>query len=50
MNKWEKPEITILGKAADLILGGGDSDPKTQSQPDDGVFEGFDAGSEVNAG
>jgi len=50
MNIWEKPEIYLLGKAKDIIKGGGDSDPKTQTQPDDGIFEGFDAGSEVNAG
>ena len=51
MNKWDKPKIDILGTAKDLIQGGTPGvDPKTQTQPDDNVFNGFDAGTEVNEG
>tara|TARA_Y100000591_G_C21753147_1_gene655903 strand:+ start:1058 stop:1213 length:156 start_codon:yes stop_codon:yes gene_type:complete len=51
MTKWEKPIIEILGSAKDLIQGGTPGvDPKTQTQPDDNVFVGFDAGTEVNEG
>lgn len=51
MMKWEKPKIEILGTVSDLIKGGTPGvDPKTQSQPDDNVFVGFDAGTEENEG
>ena len=49
MNKWEKPKIEILGAPSDLERRYG-VDPKTQSQPDDNVFVGFDTGTEVNEG
>lgn len=49
--KWLSPKIEILGKAKDLIRGGNnDTDPKSTLAPDDNVFEGVSAGTEVNPG
>ena len=48
---WIKPVINELGKASDLIRGSGENtDPKSTQQPDDNVFEGFAAGTELNPG
>lgn len=43
-DKWIKPQIHDLGKSEELILGGDDSDPKSNQQPNDFLFEGFAAG------
>ena len=50
-DNWLKPDITNLGKASDLIRGSGENtDPKSTVQPNDNVFEGVSAGTEINPG